>query len=905
MAFCIPKHLVSNLKSAIKDGTLHPDKLVQLTSTGRRDLFAEIVGGENAKALNLAFEQKLLLKNQEKAMVDWARDALGLSTADKEALTAKIQATYLEKKRRIFTPEEDESFLNEVTSAAYSRKYKTDISLEEAEKITEYSRDVSKAREKVDEFLNEDGTWKSKEDQAKFGYDFGAKKVILDKYIGKLKTEAEKDVFLNPLKEKSFDDKLGAVGTDVGIAFNFIADNTRAIQASWDNSFWGRQGFKAMTNPKYTKLWAQNFAKSFSDITQVLTAGLKGGETFKGASILKRDAILDAVKADIFSRPNYLNGRYEMGTKLSVGLKEEEFPTSLPQKIPLLGRVFSASETAYEAGAMRLRVDIADKLYEIAGKQGIDLKDPFEVGSINQMVNSLTGRGKLRVGEDVQGLVNRTFFAPKNVKSHIDFLTAHAGQKMSKFSKKQARQNILTSIGSIGAVLVIANALWPGSIEWDPRSSDFGKIKIGNTRFDVTGGMGSYVSFISRMITGEKKSTTTGLLQKKGEKFGSGEKMDFLWDFTENKFSPAASLLKDLWQGTDFKGEPISKVDTLLQSVIPIPLGSAYETFKDPNAAPLLIAILADAFGFGTSTYGPEKSEAEATYEKMLNLSEGDREDALKELEESDPDFYKEVLKAQENYELGITPLDEAIKQMDIKNTERALYIAEQAEKFETPEEKNAYIDSLVTKGILDLSTTKDGKPKGSGWEILDQLKEIKDAGGVEAYKNRDITDDEDYVDDRESKGFISGQLIGDYIEAFKTNPGNAWTALTTKEKLGVVEGNLVELQRFYGLEHYEPGGSDEYKKKLMEAAGIPLSEIDDWKLEHIVPVKTGGGTDAENLYLEETALHDSYSSVEKKLAAAVKDEKLTTEEVAALMYDLKVRKIITTADVEAIIDAK
>jgi len=32
------------------------------------------------------------------------------------------------------------------------------------------------------------------------------------------------------------------------------------------------------------------------------------------------------------------------------------------------------------------------------------------------------------------------------------------------------------------AVLTIAKALKPGSVEDDPRSADFGKIKIGNTR---------------------------------------------------------------------------------------------------------------------------------------------------------------------------------------------------------------------------------------------------------------------------------------------------------------------------------------------------------------------------------------------------------------------------------------
>jgi len=65
---------------------------------------------------------------------------------------------------------------------------------------------------------------------------------------------------------------------------------------------------------------------------------------------------------------------------------EEEFPTSFPSRIPVLGRFFKAAEVAYEAGAMRLRADVADAMYMMAEKVGRDLKNKVTVGDINLTV---------------------------------------------------------------------------------------------------------------------------------------------------------------------------------------------------------------------------------------------------------------------------------------------------------------------------------------------------------------------------------------------------------------------------------------------------------------------------------------------------------------------------------------
>ncbi len=217
----------------------------------------------------------------------------------------------------------------------------------------------------------ENGKWKSEADKNKYGIDFGASKVAFENYYSQLSEVAKGKPLANVIETFKNRGIVKGVGVGLETTANFIAENSRAIVASWDNSFWGRQGRKTLGRLATSRDWLNNFQKSFVDLKNVLTKGVQKG-----------NEILDSVKAEIYSRENYLNGRYEKGKKLDIGIREEEFPTSLPEKIPGLGRIFKAAEVTYTAGAMRLRTDIADNFYKMAEKTGVNLKDNTEVGQL-------------------------------------------------------------------------------------------------------------------------------------------------------------------------------------------------------------------------------------------------------------------------------------------------------------------------------------------------------------------------------------------------------------------------------------------------------------------------------------------------------------------------------------------
>lgn len=137
-------------------------------------------------------------------------------------------------------------------------------------------------------------------------------------------------------------------------------------------------------------------------------------------------------------------------------------------------------------------------------------------------------------------------------------------------------------------------------------------------------------------------------------------------------------------------------------------------------------------------------------------------------------------------------------------------------------------------------------------------------------------------------------ELIGAYTKAYGTDPRNAFKAMFTGEQLGEVEGNLVEMARFKRISYYAEDGSQEYKKQLMEDMGLDWEKREDYKLEHLVPVKAGGDTSDDNLYVVDTTTHNSYTPVDILASKKIKAGDIKRKQVEDVMKKLKINKSIT-----------
>lgn len=554
-SYCLIKPLAEKFKQALRDGTINPEKLSEMTSADRRAFFEGIVGKDNAMKVNALFESKLLLKDVQNGMVQWAKQVSGLKPEARRRLIDRIEKL----DERILDPETQNKFLSDLAE----KRLGIEVTFEEAKAITELSKQVKETRANV----------------ANDRLAYGAARVALENFLNDAKRENNKLTM-----DKFLDDPVaGAKDAAVG-----IAGFAKSLKATLDLSALGRQGFKTIfTHPKE---WATNAGKTFLDAFNTLRRKTSD------------DRVMDSLKAEVYSRENALNGNYER-MKLDIGTGEEAYPTSLPEKIPGLGRVFKASEVGYQGFLTRLRADIADKYIELAERNGIDLKDPKQARSIGKLVNSLTGRGDLGALENAGKTINVAFFSPKNVKSHFDFLTAHLSDDTSWFVKKQAAINLLKVAGTMAAVYATVKALYPDSVEEDARSSDFGKIKVGDTRFDISGGMSSLVTLAARLYTMSSKSSTSDEVTPLGFGFNQKSPTEVAMEFAGNKVSPAASLIRDLLNRSDREGKPLTFGGVASNFLTPLPISNAMELMSNPNAAPAIVGILADALGIATNTY--------------------------------------------------------------------------------------------------------------------------------------------------------------------------------------------------------------------------------------------------------------------------------------------------------------
>lgn len=590
--WCLVPEAADKFKRAILDGTIDPEKLSSMSSKERRSFFEEHVGKENAEPLNRSFESKLILKDQQRGLINWAEKVMGNRLEAKRDMISRIQ-----RMDKILEPADETAFLEDLAA----QKLGTRVTFDEA-------KTINKMADRVQELEPKKGSADRDERM-----EYGRAVVELQNYVNELKLEAGKTT-LEDLKSRP-------IGT-VAKALGSVPGMTKSIAASFDASAIFRQGWKTMFS--HPTIWAKNSVESINGLIK----------TFGGKNVV------DELNADIMSREN---ADLYKKMALDVGTREEAFPSSLPEKIPIVKHPFKASESSYTIFTHKTRADVADLYLSILKKNGVELDDGT-LKNVGRLVNALTGRGNVGSAGRAADITNVLFFSPRAIKGHVDTLLqpvtggaslreiATGDNSGSNFVRQQAAKNLLKTVAGTAAVLAIANAVYPGSVDWDPRSSDFGKIKVRGTRFDMTGGMGNLLVLAARLATGMSKSSATGkITDLSNPKFGEKDRMDSVIDFFANKLAPTAGLVRDFAKGRDFQGNRMSLTDpkshgrAALNLATPLPIGNAHELLTDPNSANAFVGILADALGISVNTYN---SPASIKRDILLAEKRGDKAEA-------------------------------------------------------------------------------------------------------------------------------------------------------------------------------------------------------------------------------------------------------------------------------------
>lgn len=398
----------------------------------------------------------------------------------------------------------------------------------------------------------------------------------------------------------------------------------RSLLASFDLSAPLRQNLVFATS--HPVLWARNFKPMIKAF----------GST----------AVQDQVMLSIFKDPNYDLMR-RAGIRFTdlghdILKREEGFQSSYAEAITGDAEIFkkftggrnispvSASNRAYVTFNNKSRADLFNHLLNTAERLRPELDWESADGDkllkeFGRLVNNATGRGKFptKALEKSMPVFNALLFSPRLLASRLDVLSYPATiWTMDPISRREAIKQLGSLISMVGAVTSLA-AIAGAKVSHDPRNADFGKVRIGNTRFDIAGGFLQPVRLAAQLGPdkigpvhlggGRIISSTTGKeINLGGHKFGGKNRFDIFLRFWRSKASPPASFLWDWSSGTDFSSRPFSFKREMYEKTVPLLAQDAKDFYaqgnNDAGNAALAMAIYGiGMWGLGTQTYGTKK----------------------------------------------------------------------------------------------------------------------------------------------------------------------------------------------------------------------------------------------------------------------------------------------------------
>jgi hypothetical protein len=379
-------------------------------------------------------------------------------------------------------------------------------------------------------------------------------------------------------------------------------DANRAILTAFDFSPLGRQGKPFMLNKEYYTSLDDMF-KSWGS-----------------------QRAYEAVKDSITSHPNFqkpmVGGVKAQSLAERAGLdylgKEEMFQSNIAEKlVPGVKR----SERAYNAFLGKLRADSFNRMVSDAEAAGMNPRqNDVLLKQFGSFINDATGRGSLGKLERIAPILNETFFAPRLMASRINmykrFLNPMSYSNQNPILRKQTLKSLVSTVGfglSVGELAKLGGA----KVTNDPYSSDFRKIKIGNTRIDPFSGFQQYAVGASKILGHTLTSTVTGKqFDLNSGKFGMPTKRSVAESFFANKLAPIPSFVWSWMEGKEFDGTPFETKKAILNRTVPIVMQDLYDIYQEdpklfppgifkayPTATKVGMGIL-PVFGEGMQTYG-------------------------------------------------------------------------------------------------------------------------------------------------------------------------------------------------------------------------------------------------------------------------------------------------------------
>jgi hypothetical protein len=359
------------------------------------------------------------------------------------------------------------------------------------------------------------------------------------------------DAFI--LRTKTFKGQVGSFVLDVMLL-------PKTIRSAYDISFPFRQGFL---------LGARNpveWTRAFKNMLQAARVGK--------AREINQELFGRARKLGLIERgPNRTDlflpdvERAAGGSSLERA-REEAFLSRFSEKIP--GIRFS--QRTFNTFGNKLKVDVAEKAIRNWTREGTQVT-PDMLDSLNRFLNIFTGRGTLGKAERVADFLNIPFWSPRLLASRFQapFLLA------DPVVRKMAAQNLAASFGLGMSILGIVKWSGLGDVELDPRSSDFGQIRLGRARINFWAGFQQIARYMAQIALNQSKNRETGDIME-GDEWPHLSRTDRILQFGRSKLAPGIpTMLANEMFGKSFLGEDLG--DRIDRGRLPDPIDEFFDRF--------------------------------------------------------------------------------------------------------------------------------------------------------------------------------------------------------------------------------------------------------------------------------------------------------------------------------------
>lgn len=375
--------------------------------------------------------------------------------------------------------------------------------------------------------------------QLPVGFDTGRGLISLDKLLnGKLITKSEianlEAVFGKALTKTLFA-KQDIASIIQDLSFEVI-NLPRAMLASFDLSAAGRQGI------------------IFSVSHPIASTKAFGRSVRAAASLQYSDDIERATRITKFGKMADKFGVHSSPTGFAAKLssKEELYMSRIAERIPGIAQ----SERAFTTFLNQQRREV----FAIQAKKWIRRgitpeKNSKTYQQFAAFVNHATGRGSLEnLKPGALTALNATFFSPRFQVSRVQVVGDLISPKTTALARKVIAKDLAEFYATGMGIMAMAE-MGGAEVEKDPRSSDFGKIKVGNTRYNYWGAFQPLATLTGRLVTGEIKQTATGKIKKK-DRVNLGIDNTIV-QFLRTKLAPVPGRALDVVVGEDILGRPV------------------------------------------------------------------------------------------------------------------------------------------------------------------------------------------------------------------------------------------------------------------------------------------------------------------------------------------------------------